>query len=76
MMARRQGGWPWLFSSMNFQGGDRCRRHADDAPQTDARVAPVGFVFDLRQQLDFIGTRAANHGAGLGTLDHGREEEP
>jgi hypothetical protein len=36
----------------------------------------VGFVFDLRQQLDFIGTRAANHGAGLGTLDHGWEEEP
>ena len=59
-----------------FQRGDGCRRHVDDAPETDAPVAPVGLVFDLRQQLDFIGTRAANHGAGLGTLDNGREEEP
>ena len=44
------------------------RRHVDDAREPDARIASVGFVFDLRQQLDFVRTWAANHGAGLGTL--------
>jgi hypothetical protein len=36
----------------------------------------VGFVFDLRQQLDFARLRLANHGARLGTLTACREEEP
>jgi hypothetical protein len=57
-------------------GSERRRWHADDLPQADASVAPVGFVFDLRQQLDFGRARAANHGGGLGTLSDGREEEP
>jgi hypothetical protein len=37
-------------------------------------IAPVGLVFDLRQQGDFIRARAANHGAGLVRLGDGEEE--
>ena len=46
------------------------------AAQADAGVAPIGFVFDVRQQRDFARMRLANHGARLGTLIAYREEEP
>jgi hypothetical protein len=52
------------------------RRHADDALQTNPGIAPVGGVFDLRQQVKFVGTRRANHGPGLGTLLRSRKEVP
>jgi len=45
-----------------IQRGDRGGRHIEHVQQADARKAPVGIVFDLRQQLDFVRARAANHG--------------
>lgn len=40
---------------------DTVARHVDDKLQPDASEAFVGFLFGLRQQADFIGTRAATH---------------
>jgi hypothetical protein len=45
-----------------LQRGEAGRRHVDHAPEPDAGVAQVGFVFDLRQELDFVRARAANRG--------------
>lgn len=62
-------------AASELQRSNAGRRHVDDAAQADPGMAQVGFVFDLRQQRDFIGTTRATHGSGLGTLCRGREEE-
>ncbi len=43
-------------------------RHIEDALQPDFAVAQVGHVFDLRQQVDFMRMRRADHDTGLATL--------
>jgi hypothetical protein len=59
-----------------LQSRDAMGRHGDNETKANAAISFVGGVFDLRQQLDFSRSRAANHGAGLVTLAAPREEEP
>jgi hypothetical protein len=65
-----------VLAPPRLERGETGGRHGDDAAEADARVAQVSFVFDLRQQLDFVAAGTANHGKGLVTLPGSLEEVP
>jgi hypothetical protein len=68
--------WPISAAACQLERGEAGWWHVDHAPEPDAGATQVGFVFDLRQQLDFVGAGAANHGGRLSTLCRLGEEGP
>jgi hypothetical protein len=64
------------FASSSLERSEACGRHGNNATEAHACVAPIGLVFDLRQQLDFVGVGTANHDRGLVTVSASLEEVP
>ena len=76
LIEARDGDPQAALSPSGLERGETRGRHGDNATESDARVAPVSLVFDLRQQLDFVVVGTANHDGGLVTLSASPEEVP